>query len=178
MRGGNSYLKYWLLAASLGLAVGSLQLTGLLDPLVIFNRLSVVVMSDAFTIGSLAFGVYLSFSFLIVVLLALELWKPRFWCRHLCPQGALLALFSPLTLLNRKVSPACNNCTLCYRVCPMHAIPADELPRDQPRPTAPCAWSASRSAPRRPSRSAWATCGGRARAARPAPAPAGGQAPR
>lgn len=127
MREGNSYLKYWLLAASLGLAIGSLQLAGLLDPLVIFNRVSVTAMSDAFTVGSLAFGIYLSFSFLILVLLVLELWKPRFWCRHLCPQGALLALLAPLTVMNRKVSPACNNCSLCYRVCPMHAIPADDF---------------------------------------------------
>ena len=121
--GGNSYLKFWLLASALGLAVGSLQLTGYLDPLVIFNRLSVVLMSDGFTIGSLAFGIYLSFSFLAALLMLMELWKPRFWCRHLCPQGALLALLAPVSLLNRKVSDACNNCSLCYRVCPMHAIP-------------------------------------------------------
>jgi polyferredoxin len=122
--GGNSYLKYWLMAAALALAVGSLQLVGFLDPLVLFNRLVTVAMSDGFSLGSLAFGVYLSFSFLTVILIALELWRPRFWCRHLCPQGALLALCAPATLLNRKVSDACNNCTLCYRVCPMHAIPA------------------------------------------------------
>ncbi len=121
--GGNSYLKYWLMAAALALAVGSLQLIGFLDPLVVFNRLVTVSMSDGFNLGSLAFGVYLSFSFLTVILIALELWRPRFWCRHLCPQGALLALFAPATLLNRKVSTSCNNCTLCYRVCPMHAIP-------------------------------------------------------
>ena len=124
--GGNSYFKYWLLAAAIVLSLGSLQLAGLLDPLVVFNRLAVVVMSDGFSLGSLAFGVYLSFSFLAVVLIGLELWKPRFWCRHLCPQGALLALLAPYTLLNRKVSDACNDCTLCYRVCAMRAIPMDD----------------------------------------------------
>ena len=45
---GNSYLKYWLMAAALALAVGSLQLVGFLDPLVVFNRLVTVAMSDGF----------------------------------------------------------------------------------------------------------------------------------
>jgi ferredoxin len=125
--GGNSYLKYWLLAGSLAMAIGSLQLLGFFDPLVVFNRITAVAMSDAFAVGSTAFSLYLSFSGLALILVGLELWRPRFWCRHLCPQGALLAIFSPATVVNRRVSAACNNCSLCYRVCPMHAIPVDDF---------------------------------------------------
>jgi len=125
--GGNSYIKYWLLAGLLALAIGSLQLAGFFDPLVVFNRLSVVTLSDTFALGSLAFGLYLSFSFLGVVLIILELWRPRFWCRHLCPLGAFLSLLAPYTILNRQVSAACNDCSLCYRVCAMRAIPLNDF---------------------------------------------------
>ena len=52
---------------------------------------------------------------------------PRFWCRYLCPLGALLSLVSPLGLFKRKVSQDCNDCLKCQKNCPMGAIP--ENPR-------------------------------------------------
>ncbi len=50
---------------------------------------------------------------------------PRFWCRYLCPLGALLSLISPLGLFRRRVSAECNQCTACQRQCPMGAIGED-----------------------------------------------------
>ncbi len=47
---------------------------------------------------------------------------PRFWCRYLCPAGALLALFSRRPLLRRKVSADCIQCGTCIKNCPMRAI--------------------------------------------------------
>ena len=44
---------------------------------------------------------------------------PNFWCRFLCPYGALLglpALISPLQIKRR--ADACINCQRCERVCP------------------------------------------------------------
>ncbi|MFH2132501.1 MAG: 4Fe-4S binding protein [bacterium] len=50
---------------------------------------------------------------------------PRFWCRYLCPAGAILALFSRKPLVHRVVSDRCNDCGKCVRACSMGAIDPD-----------------------------------------------------
>jgi ferredoxin len=55
-------------------------------------------------------------------LAVLEFFSPRFWCRTLCPSGAILSLFSFRPFLGRRVSAACTDCGKCARICPMKAI--------------------------------------------------------
>jgi MauM/NapG family ferredoxin protein len=50
------------------------------------------------------------------LLFCLERIRPRFWCRNLCPAGALLSLFSRRPLWRRRVS-ACVKCGKCATVC-------------------------------------------------------------
>jgi MauM/NapG family ferredoxin protein len=51
---------------------------------------------------------------------------PRFWCRALCPLGALLALVSKLSWLRHRLdNAACTSCERCVRVCPTGAIEAN-----------------------------------------------------
>jgi MauM/NapG family ferredoxin protein len=50
---------------------------------------------------------------------------PRFWCRYLCPLGALLSLVSPLGRLRRTVGPECPACGACQKACPMGAAMDD-----------------------------------------------------
>jgi polyferredoxin len=52
---------------------------------------------------------------------------PRFWCRTLCPLGALISLISPLGIFKRRVSEACNRCMACRKGCPMGAVEEDPL---------------------------------------------------
>jgi polyferredoxin len=59
--------------------------------------------------------------------IALNRLAPRFWCRYLCPLGALISLISPLGVFRRRVSPECNRCMVCRKGCPMGAIGEDPL---------------------------------------------------
>lgn len=80
-----------------------------------YYKLADVKMLHFFTrIGSVALAT-------VVVLALISLFVRNFWCRYLCPYGALMgifALFSP-TVVRRRVE-TCTNCLACTRVCPSH----------------------------------------------------------
>ena len=57
--------------------------------------------------------------FVLLLLAGLSLFYKNFWCRYLCPYGALLGLisfFSPLKI--RRNVLTCTDCGLCSRACP------------------------------------------------------------
>lgn len=58
-------------------------------------------------------------------LLFLQRVSPRFWCRYLCPAGAVYALAARRPLFRRRVDSRCTDCGLCRRQCPMGAIQED-----------------------------------------------------
>ena len=64
---------------------------------------------------------YVFYAFL---LLSLGLFIERFYCRYLCPLGAMLAIAGRFHFFNRlKRRPECGNpCHLCERSCPIGAI--------------------------------------------------------
>jgi len=62
---------------------------------------------------------------LFVLVLGLGLLRPRFWCRHVCPSGAVFSLANTFRLTERKVTPACIGCGKCVKVCPFDAIQPD-----------------------------------------------------
>jgi polyferredoxin len=123
----NSHLRYYLLIVVALAGLFSLQVLGLLDPLVVFQRATTALVSNASALRQPPLRAFFSIiSLLFVAIMALELWQPRFWCRNLCPLGALISVFSRFSLLNRQVSSACSFCGDCRRACVMNAIPRNE----------------------------------------------------
>jgi len=57
-----------------------------------------------------------------VGIVALNWLAPRFWCRYLCPLGALLAWPTRLAWLRPRAKETCTRCGLCAPVCPTGAI--------------------------------------------------------
>lgn len=49
----------------------------------------------------------------------------RFWCRHLCPLGAMLGLISSESLIKRLVHHSCTGCSTCSDECKMSCIGGD-----------------------------------------------------
>jgi ferredoxin len=59
---------------------------------------------------------------LFAVIILLNYFTERFWCRYLCPLGGLLGLVSKFALVQRRVSGNCRRCKLCDRACPTGTI--------------------------------------------------------
>jgi polyferredoxin len=64
---------------------------------------------------------------LIGIIFGLEKLSRRFWCRSLCPAGALLGFLSQFRFYERIVGPECKECKMCSYECKMDAIPLTEL---------------------------------------------------
>lgn len=132
--------KYYLLAV---LAVGALfgvQWVYLLDPLVLLERAAagglyplVSALVPRGWLGetlSLALpAVAFAPALLLVVVVALVAVTPRFFCRYLCPLGALYGLLARFSPLSRRVH-GCDACRgkegrACGAACRMGAIPSN-----------------------------------------------------
>ena len=64
---------------------------------------------------------------ILAVLVVASVLVQNFWCRYLCPYGALLGIVSLLSPLRiRRSEPACIDCAKCAKVCPS-SLPVDKL---------------------------------------------------
>ncbi|MBF0123784.1 MAG: 4Fe-4S binding protein [Magnetococcales bacterium] len=118
-------IKYYLLTALLVMAaLGVLQI-GLLDPIALITRSFVVGIWPALQQGGAGF--YLSqpyfiggvlIALILLAILVANRFMTRYWCRVLCPLGALLGLLSwrPLLRIRRDVDK-CNDCHKCLQFC-------------------------------------------------------------
>lgn len=127
--------KYYILAILIVLALsGSLQ-TGLLDPLPLITRSFATSVLPALHFSGLNLyirqylfhGGFLIAAILLGILFANRL-LTRFWCRVLCPLGALLGAVSTLSLLRiRRDVDKCTDCQKCLRFCHGACDPHAEL---------------------------------------------------
>jgi polyferredoxin len=139
-------LKFYLLGATLIAALFGRQIAWLLDPIPLLTRTWATVLwplgerlyNLAVTAGRPAlialglrlypvqphpFGLQLATIMVLITIVGLGFLSRRYWCRNLCPLGALLAFIGRFGLLRRHVADSCADCRKCYRDCKMGAIP-------------------------------------------------------
>ncbi len=145
-------IKYVILAFMLGAAAFGVSFVFVASPLSLITRLYGVVVypvliflangilglvrpiADHLDLFTLAYAQIKTPRFatqffilaFFAALFAAAKFSPRFWCRYICPAGAMMALFSRRPLVGRRVSEDCTDCGKCVRQCPMAAIMEDD----------------------------------------------------
>ena len=51
--------------------------------------------------------------------------RTRFWCKYVCPSGAVFPLGNLFRLTERKVESSCRNCNKCFEISPFDVIKPD-----------------------------------------------------
>jgi polyferredoxin len=83
-----------------------------------------VLVSPIFGYAHQAYQTGWVIGLIFLVILFLNRIRPRFWCRTLCPLGALLGIFSRFSILKLEKFPEkCTNCNLCVKHCQGAASP-------------------------------------------------------
>lgn len=94
-----------------------------------------ILVSPIFGYNQPAYQTAWFIGFIFLVILLLNRIRPRFWCRTLCPLGALLGIFSRISILKlEKYAQKCTACNLCLKHCQGAASPRP----DQEWETAEC----------------------------------------
>jgi len=122
--GAGQKWKYYLLVLILAASLGGLHMAGWLDPLSLLIRsLTVSIFpSLAALIGGERVFLYGAVSgLLFVAILLLNRARGRFYCRYLCPLGALLGVCAKTSLLRLSRRPQGEKSGGLY--CPMGADP-------------------------------------------------------
>jgi len=114
------YIKFFVLAAVFISAFFGGGLVWFFDPLIIMDRFILFFNGQVKDVFAISVTVVLFLSVFMTIFLA-----PRFWCRNICPLGAIYAIVSKFSLLARRVKGACRNCGKCESVCRMGAIKPD-----------------------------------------------------
>jgi polyferredoxin len=113
--------KYWLLCMLLASALCGITLLLALDPISILVRslgASVLPALDRWSLRPPHFQQAVLLALILTALLLANLLTTRFWCRALCPLGALLGLASRWSILGlEKNAAACGDCNRCLLHC-------------------------------------------------------------
>lgn len=98
--------------------IGHLKVTSISEPIYSLLRRSVLAINQPFFYGTALVAA------LFVVAVVLNLFRARFWCRYICPLGALLGVVgkNPLVQIRRNEAD-CNQCRACVIDCQGGADP-------------------------------------------------------
>ena len=131
-RGWWIHLKYYLLAGLLTASLFGVLFTGFFAAIPVITRglcftlgqLQIIVLKGAYLVPPLYFEQWLSIC-LFFTIFALSILQPRFWCRYICPTGAIFSLTHRFRLRERRVMESCRDCGMCKAACPFDAIQSD-----------------------------------------------------
>ncbi len=126
------HVKYVLLAGTLVSALFGVLLSGYVAAIPVVTRgvlflgdpLQTAVARGAHLIPPINAGHVVSVVLFLAVL-GLGFLRPRFWCKYVCPSGAVFSLGNLLRVSERKVESSCIHCNKCVEICPFDAIKPD-----------------------------------------------------
>ena len=126
------HLKYYVLAGVLIASLGGVLLSGYIAAIPILTRgllftggrLQLGIIKGWSQVGPVQWPFYLSLVLFAMVFL-LGIFGQRFWCRYVCPSGALFSAFNVLRIGERQVEETCIKCGKCVKFCPFDAIKED-----------------------------------------------------
>lgn len=126
------HVKYYLLAGILICAIFGVLVSGF------FAAIPVITRAMLFLVDPVQSGVLRGWhlvptpgweQLLSIVLflgvLSLGFLRPRFWCKYVCPSGAVFSLGNLFRATERKVESSCIHCNKCVEICPFDAIKPD-----------------------------------------------------
>ena len=131
-KGSWVYIKYYLLLAVLVSSLCGMLLSGFVSAIPVLTRGLLFTagrgqlwwLKGPGHLAPVGMTFYLSIGLFLAVFL-LSLFGRRFWCRYVCPSGALLSVANLLSLGERKVEDTCIRCNRCVEICPFDAIQED-----------------------------------------------------
>ncbi len=126
------HIKYYLLLAVIVAAFCGVLISGFVAAIPVITRgllfigepLQSGLAREWHLVPAMHLGHVISI-LLFVGVLALGLLKPRFWCKYVCPSGAVFSVANLFRVSERKVESSCINCNKCVAICPFDAIKPD-----------------------------------------------------
>jgi ferredoxin len=126
------HIKYYLLLGTLIASMFGVLVSGYVAAipvvtrgmLFLFEPLQTGSMRGWHQVAPMNAGHFVSIGLFFIVL-GLGLFKPRFWCKYVCPSGAVFSLGNLFRVSERKVESTCINCNKCVEICPFDAIKPD-----------------------------------------------------
>ena len=136
------HLKYYLLAAVLVAAAFQVMIAGYVSAIPVVTRamafllapLQLGTLRNWSQVREVGWAEWLSIGLFASIILA-SLFRQRFWCRYVCPSGAVFSLVAKVGLTGRHVTDGCVECGRCADVCPFDAVDEDFTTRGLD-----CAW--------------------------------------
>lgn len=126
------HIKYYLLAGTLLCSVMGVLVSGFFSAIPVITR-GMLFLIDPIQTGTMrgwhlvpgiGAGQVISIAMFLAVL-SLGFFRPRFWCKYVCPSGAVFSLGNLFRVTERKVESSCINCNKCVEICPFDAIKPD-----------------------------------------------------